>query len=319
MGRGGSLRRKRGTHPRGYPSCRVIAMPEEDLPEVPQHATSVLLTMPQRLCAIGAGVILGAVGGLSELWARLDGVGTVSFVVAGTASLLLGVAGRMPSRLSGKDYSMEFFEQEKQRAVQAAVEEVVEELPTTAKQEIVDNETRSKEDTQHLVEELRRSVAAARARRIAEDASEEQTTPRNVASDAAVKSIQFEEWAKTRMDDIMTRLGYHERTRPRDDDSGQYLYEKEDATAHVFTRRYTGKLLPILRELDRAGRVLDRYPNGKAILITDSDIPERAIIGKAQLGEKLRSGQILITSPRWSASRLDEEIVNLVDGRIGKD
>ena len=107
-------------------------MPDDKLPAGPKRYTSIVLTTPERLGAIGAGVILGSIGGLAELWARLDGIGTVSFVVAGTASVLLGVFGRMPSRLSGKDYSVEFLEQERERAAEVAIEGVVEELSTTA-------------------------------------------------------------------------------------------------------------------------------------------------------------------------------------------
>jgi len=113
-------------------------MPDDKLPAGPKRYTSIVLTTPERLGAIGAGVILGSIGGLAELWARLDGIGTVSFVVAGTASVLLGVLGRMPSRLSGKDYSVEFLEQERERAAEVAIEGVVEELSTTAKKELTE-------------------------------------------------------------------------------------------------------------------------------------------------------------------------------------
>lgn len=67
----------------------------------------IRLSQQQRSMAVVGGVGLLGVGSWGFLASNQDGAGTVAFVAAGTLCGLLGVIGRVPTRLSGKDYSME--------------------------------------------------------------------------------------------------------------------------------------------------------------------------------------------------------------------
>ncbi|MGB8382476.1 MAG: hypothetical protein WCG47_14750 [Dermatophilaceae bacterium] len=68
-----------------------------------------------------------------------DGAGTVAFVAAGTTSALLGLVGRMPTRMTGKDYAVEFSEE---------LERVVDELTIEQKMDVVTEAIAERESTQ---------------------------------------------------------------------------------------------------------------------------------------------------------------------------
>jgi len=75
----------------------------------------------------------------ADLVASRDGVATVALIVSGTVSFLLGVIGRMPSRLTGKDYSLEWAASVDEAAgqkTQSVVSEVISELPTDVQKEL---------------------------------------------------------------------------------------------------------------------------------------------------------------------------------------
>jgi hypothetical protein len=116
-----------------------VASEEEKKPVF--HAKAILLSKGQRAAAVVSGGVLVGAGGWAEIISGHDGVGTVAFVSAGALSALLGVVGRLPSRLSGKDYTVEFNEAVEQRAIlkaDAIVDKVVEELPREAREQLAE-------------------------------------------------------------------------------------------------------------------------------------------------------------------------------------
>lgn len=283
----------------------VTSMPDEKLPAVPKRYTSIVLTVSQRLGAVAAGLVLGAVGGLAELWARLDGIGTVSFVVAGTASVLLGVVGRMPSRLSGKDYTMEFVEQEKDRAVEAAVENVVEDLSTSAKKEIAKKAELDEQDTIPV------STFGGMTRK-----NRQRSAKGMVAIDAAIRSLDFEEYAIAKLSPILIRMGYTVKTT-----NGAENYQDADYVAtgpqgqvFIFLRRWTGDMLPIIDEKVKAKRLIAHNSEDRAILMLD-----RADIVRGDYEYDLSDSRIAVLSSTYSNDLLARELTAfLQDGRIDK-
>lgn len=83
---------------------------EERVDNLGKPLRPIRLSKEQRFTAVVVGLGLLAVGGWGYIASGHDGAGTVAFVVAGTLCGLLGIIGRVPTRLSGKDYSMEILE-----------------------------------------------------------------------------------------------------------------------------------------------------------------------------------------------------------------
>lgn len=105
----------------------------------PPPSLPIKLSMNQRVISVLAGTALVTTGGWAEIASGHDGAGTVAFVVSGSLIAVLGIAGRLPTRLSGKDYSVEFEERVHEAAQERtaeAISEVVNELPQEAKVEI---------------------------------------------------------------------------------------------------------------------------------------------------------------------------------------
>ena len=280
-------------------------MPDEKLPAVTKRHTSIMLTVPQRLGAAGAGLVLGAVGGLAELWARLDGIGTVSFVVAGAASVLLGVVGRMPSRLSGKEYTMEFFEQEKDRAVEAAVENVVEDLSTSAKKEIAKKAELDEQDT--IPVSTFGGMTRKNGQRIAKGMA---------AADAAIRSLDFEEYAIAKLTPILARMGYTVKTTygAEDYQEADYVATGPRGQVFIFLRRWTGDMIPIIEERVRAKRLIAHNSEDRAILMLD-----RADIVGRDYQHDIGESRIALLSSTYSTDLLARELTAfLSDGRTEK-
>ena len=151
----------------------------------------IRLTNTQRGMAVVGGVGMLIAGGWGYIASGHDGAGTVAFVTAGAVAGLLGVVGRVPNRLSGRDYSMELFEEALDERVKEEVTDIVEDLPATARKEIVEAEDRravatdSSEETVDLLAALQRSVD--RAKRV------------KVASTAAARSLAFEDQVTTQL------------------------------------------------------------------------------------------------------------------------
>ena len=76
-------------------------------------------------------------GGWGYIASGHDGAGTVAFVTAGTVAGLLGIIGRVLTRLLAKDYGVDMSEEEIVEKLKAGVAEAVEDLPASAKEEIV--------------------------------------------------------------------------------------------------------------------------------------------------------------------------------------
>jgi hypothetical protein len=279
-------------------------MADENLPADPQPHTSIMLKWPQRIGAISGGVILGTVGGLAELWARLDGIGTVSFVVAGTALVLLGMVGRMPTRLSSKDYSVEFFEQGRQVGATQAVENVVEELSTSAKKEIAQKP--------EVSEALDKAIQAGTNAMLRQRTRSRYMTAINrlekgdlaTLSDVALRSLEFEGQAIDRLKPILGDLGYSIDSPVIDRDSSivaDYTAKgPNNARLLIFLRRWTGDILPIVRESIRADQQLDANPESRAIIVIDnSEIADRYRFGIGRVG---------LLSSAWPKRRLVREL-----------
>ena len=86
--------------------------------------------------AVSFGAALSGAGAWAEIASGHDGAGTVAFVAAGTLLVGLGIIGRMPTRLRGKDWSAEWRD-ELLQATEARIEQEVDQLPKKTKEGIV--------------------------------------------------------------------------------------------------------------------------------------------------------------------------------------
>lgn len=86
---------------------REVAPPTRTDADPSKALKPIKLSQQQRFMAVVGGIGLLSIGSWGFLASDHDGVGTVAFVTAGTLCGLLGIIGRVPTRLSGKDYSME--------------------------------------------------------------------------------------------------------------------------------------------------------------------------------------------------------------------
>ena len=110
-------------------------MPDEDDDKAPRLGKPIKMTMWQRglLGVSGAGMVVA--GGWAEIASGHDGAGTVAFVAAGALFAGLGIVGRIPNRISGKDYTAEF-EAEVEDRVEEKLGDAVEVLPRTVREEL---------------------------------------------------------------------------------------------------------------------------------------------------------------------------------------
>jgi hypothetical protein len=122
----------------------------------PRPGSGIKLTWWQRSGLFISGVALVLTGAWAEISAGRDGAGTVAFVAAGALLGAVGIVGRLPNRISGKDYSVEF-EAAVHERVEEELAEVVEDVPGDVRQEIAEA------DADELIGE--RSVASTAAAR----------------------------------------------------------------------------------------------------------------------------------------------------------
>ena len=108
-------------------------MPDDEATQL--SARPIRLTRWQRFWSAAGGVALVGAGGWAEIASGKDGAGTVAFVVAGSLLSVLGIVGRLPNRISGKEYSAEFEEEVRER-VNDQLELIVEELPRDVREGI---------------------------------------------------------------------------------------------------------------------------------------------------------------------------------------
>jgi len=280
----------------------IASMP--DAKNLPVPGRTMSLTKWERVASVGAGIATVAVASVAELWARLDGIGTVAFVVAGTAAVLLGVIGRMPTRLSAKDYAMEFYEREKDRAVEAEVENVVEDLPTSAKKEIAKKAELDEQETVPV--STSRSTSWNIRRRIAKGRS---------ASNAAIRSLDFEQFAIYRLTPILIMMGYIVNTTYGEEDyqDADYVATGLHGQIFIFVRRWTGDAVSILRERVKAKRFLALNPENRAIIVVDRpDLAE-------DYDFEWDNPRIATVSPSWSKDRLTKELTELLSPDTPKE
>ena len=113
-------------------------MADEDPKDTPiptHRGRPIFLSAKQRVGLCVSGVALLGTAGWAQIASGHDGAGTVAFVAAGAIAGALGLIGRLPNRLSGKDYTVEF---EVEQRVKEVVTDIVEELPTEAKKAIAE-------------------------------------------------------------------------------------------------------------------------------------------------------------------------------------
>ncbi|MGO4598513.1 hypothetical protein [Terrabacter sp. 2RAF25] len=156
----------------------------------------IKLTGEQRAGSVLVGLGLLGAGGWGYIASGHDGAGTVAFVTAGTLAGLLGVIGRVPTKLTGKDYGLEMIEEEVKERVDAEVSEIVDDLSTSAKKEIVAaavpvtlpdvNPTVASDEA---LEDLRSTLAKHRVH--------------SVARDSAAKSLAFERQVLAALDEAL--------------------------------------------------------------------------------------------------------------------
>lgn len=157
-------------------------MPDEDKPKL--ITRPVPLQLWQRFVCGGGGAWLAGTGVWAALVHHQDGAGTVTFIVTGALIALLGVLGFLPTRVSGKDYSIEFKQAVEER-VEKEVAVAVEELPTEARQQLAEA-----------------PPPAPTKRRRGGDDRVPGTPPRSDRfRDAAVRSVAFENSMKGRINE----------------------------------------------------------------------------------------------------------------------
>jgi hypothetical protein len=238
----------------------------------PASSRSIGLGRWERWAAAGAGIVILTVASVAELWAKQDGLGTVAFAVVGAACLLLGLVGRMPTRLSLKDYAtMEWMEMEKQQT-QAAVEELVEELPASAKKEIVkkaDDDPARFDATLEILSKLITEDRGTRAIRMA------QKPPDMSKADfmwrAASESLAFEENVRSVITPIFAKLGFSMLAEPQGVPV-DFIAQRPDRNVYIVVRRTPRSLSPVLKQIrELRNLLLNMGGRDRAILIVSDE------------------------------------------------
>lgn len=276
--------------PDGKPKAPVVR---------PEPMRSITLQKWERVVAIGGGVLVVAIAGVAELWARLDGVGVVAFVVAGSLAFLLGVVGRMPTRLTANDYAVEFAEIERQQEVEAA-QEIVEEMPTATKELIV----QSAEDNPRLelIRHLWTNAYAPHTTALRFEpakAKEGAATPPVV--EAAALSLAFEGLVEHTLKPIFMKLGYSFE-RGSDHAVGDFIARRDKSVVYIIARRWTRGIAPVVRDIQRIRAILVHEIGQRAVLVLND---EKIVLEARRL--LLGENDVLVLSTTWDNRTIDEE------------
>jgi hypothetical protein len=274
---------------------RLPTMPDvADKPAMPGRP--IKLSRWQRVGAVLSGAGFAGAGGWAEIASGHDGAGTVAFVAAGALLAGLGIIGRMPNRISGKEYKAEFDDLVEERATEKAEEaiaDVIEGLPTEAKKEIAKDDSELDVFTSRMLELLEKSRSASEelrqisVRRL-----------RNQAAHTASESLSFETYMSRRIVPIIERLGLETLSddhvvdlKARSRNGAVLLVEFKNSSQEGFLRSVF-RLEDLLRVEPSGSRGLVVVAHGislKNAKIVTANYPHILILGAMQSDESIEN------------------------------
>lgn len=220
----------------------------------------------------------------------------MAFVAAGALLAGLGIIGRMPNRISGKEYKAEFDDLVEERATEKAEEaiaDVIEGLPTEAKKEIAKDDSELDVFTSRMLELLEKSRSASEelrqisVRRL-----------RNQAAHTASESLSFETYMSRRIVPIIERLGLETLSddhvvdlKARSRNGAVLLVEFKNSSQEGFLRSVF-RLEDLLRVEPSGSRGLVVVAHGislKNAKIVTANYPHILILGAMQSDESIEN------------------------------